>query len=293
MRKPRFALITTLITIFAILVYLYRNQINSFLGAPYLANYLLLISIIVGVLPFLTDYFKYRSKKQLNHSEILIENALKKWLEKDSISIENGSLPIESTELGGIRYVNNKIVSANPKDPVHLKFFPEVKEHLVSGYPETWNLWIKSKELARDCNEKAEIALRHMENKIRKNMQNYDLIEWDERSREPERWFITAHAAWWLYNLSLGMKLPDIKFENGKYRCGGGLIYVASPVEDEVRHINQIIEGLSLRFTAEVEAIGRTKKATSEALEKFRNKINLIAKEFELGRPLKGKCRYC
>lgn len=293
MQKPRFALTAALLIITATLIYLYRHHINSFFGSPSLANYLLLISILIGALPLFADHRRRKLEKRLKHSKLLVEEVFKKWFEGGSIHITNGSLPIDNTELGEVKYTKHKIRSVNPKDPIHLKYFPEAKEHLVSGYPKVWELWINSKELAEECNRKIVSVIIEMEDEVRRKIQNLGFTEWDERSSEPERWFITAHTTWWLYRLSSGGKLPDARFDDGKYRCGGGLIYIATPVQYEVESVNQVMEKLSSSFRAKVESINETKRNAKEAFEGFRKGIDLIVKEYELDKPLKGKCRYC
>ena len=112
MQKPRFALTAVLLMITAILIYLYRHHINSFFGSPSLANYLLLISILIGALPLFAEHRRRRLEKRLKHSKLLVEEVFKKWFERDGIHIADGSLPIDNTELGEVKYSLN--VSEKP-----------------------------------------------------------------------------------------------------------------------------------------------------------------------------------
>jgi len=250
------------------------------------------LGLVVQGISVLRDYSREKNDKRERNNEIIVKD-IEVWMEASSFLMAN------------LEYIRDRIVDRGSRDPdEQLRYYEETKKHLKAY--NALSLWEKAKDYSDGLKDKGKKALEQFNNEINSIIDDLNLNRSDDQNGNRERPYCNLNyireAVFTEVACRLKGKQCYARFLFSEETKGWGLNWgdtvLARANYDTVETLKKRIEVLisnpeqqqRIKLYENVKA----KMEKNSYLKKFNERLmNEIIKPFDMGKLLKGKCRFC
>lgn len=285
MKKP--ALIIAILIIISISIYIFPQEIIVLFEMPVLPNILQFVILMLGVIVLLDKLFSDRYERRIRNNKRMVED-MQNWVSKSSYLMADFEIR------------DGKLRCRDSRDPTELNYPEETKIHLKAY--NALDLWEKAKTDSQSLKDKGVDVFSQFDRavndiisdlKLAKSgvkISHYNLANIKNSVFVEIRCRLRGKKAYGQFRVSPEGENYSLTWNRGT-RLARGNQKLLNILKNRIENLINSGELQEIIRCCEVIA---SKINENDALVKFTKKVVYeIIKPFNMGKTLKGKCRFC